>query len=262
MKKIVSGLVFLIILFSIYNCNDALLENLEKPNRNPFNDAPIVYSFETSSSLRILWREDAAADEYLLYRDTSLLGDFTTCVYSGNATGITDQNLNENRWYYYKLKKRRGERIFESEVYGYGYASTVVDDLNEDNDCIEHATEFTNVSHIQANIYCFRDALDNMIEDVDWYKVQIPGGFYLVFMLTEYTNMDPNGGDLCYYQIGQANPQPVNEGQLLSIYNYSTKAQYFYFLISPSEQFAGVGEGKVGSYRVSFVSIHMIVPAG
>lgn len=50
-------------------CADGLLlDRMLRPNRDPEVDAPEVISFEKENLISVRWREDTAADSYILHR--------------------------------------------------------------------------------------------------------------------------------------------------------------------------------------------------
>jgi hypothetical protein len=255
MKQFVIGLLVLLLV----GCSNELFNLMSRPDVPPFEDKPVVLSFKAPLKLSISWSKDIGADEYLLYRDTSPTGDFAAKVYSGTALNYTDNYVEDAKWYYYKLYKRRGKQIFTTNYYGYGVASFVIKDDFENNDTIDCATHFEPIKGINENIYYYKDGVGNIIYDSDWYWVSIEAETQMTISFKNYVNIDSEG--ICYKdKIDNPDPLALNEEKTLENKGPTDKVFYFQIIPSASAFFdENAGGGKIGRYQIAWDNNQPIV---
>jgi len=148
----------------------------------PFVDTPVVTSFRVNGSILINWKYDQGADTYIVMRSfdkppTFSIGSFSP-VYEGATLQFIDTAVEDEGRYVYKLYKRRNGIMYPSSDQLYdrialGVSVRIQEDNHEPNNIEIQATLLE--SSIQANIHCFGFSLqDNVLEDIDWYKVSVP----------------------------------------------------------------------------------------
>jgi len=247
MKKIVlfalAGLFFT-------GCSQDLFEFVDRNTNAPVVAPPRLACFKAEREIDVSWDADEAADEYLLYRDTDPLGLFNHLCYRGGKLQYKDSGLESDTRYYYKLAKRKAERIFDKSACVLGVANDIRRDQYEPNDTPETAAEFYNV--IDANIYYYRDSHGNELEDVDWYWVKIEPmrSITIHIWFNDSTNLKPN--DIYFTEISGAHNTVLSGDDQITIYNYENKACVRYFRIGINKSnFDAVG-GKMGTYQISF----------
>jgi hypothetical protein len=247
MKKIIiialAGLFFA-------GCSDDLYVFVDRNTDAPVVAAPRLECFKTEREIDVSWDADAAADEYLLYRDTDPLGLFNHLCYRGKKLCYKDSGLESDMRYYYKLAKRRAERIFDKSACVLGAANDIRRDQYEPNDTPDTAAEFYNVT--DANIYFYRDNHGNELEDVDWYWVKIEPMRNITFRVwfNDGTNLKPN--DIYYAELSGTHYTELSGDNDITIFNYENHECIKYFCIGINKaNFDAVG-GKMGTYQLIF----------
>jgi hypothetical protein len=170
----------------------------------------------------------------------------------------TDYNVANATWYYYKLAKRRGEKVFTTNYYGCGVAGNSIEDSCENNDTKERATGFNTTIGIDASIYYYKDGAGNIIQDSDWYSVTVAAETKMTIRFENYRNID-NEGILYKDEFGQ--PDPLNLNEEKTIINTEPNDKVFYFQILPAEGAffdENAGGGKIGNYQITWVSTQPI----
>jgi hypothetical protein len=149
MKK---GFLFLLLPI-LFSCSADLYDAVRRTNDPPLVSKPRVECYKQENLLSVVWDYDDAADEYLLYRDTSPTGMFTTLCYSGKGLRFEETGLNPGMPYYYKLAKRREETIFPKSACTLGVSDIIRRDQYEPNDTRQTAAHFIDV--LDANIFYY-----------------------------------------------------------------------------------------------------------
>jgi hypothetical protein len=230
-------------------CGQDLYDFMDRNTKAPVVSEPQVECFKVEGEIDVYWDEDEAADEYLLYRDDSPTGPFDEICYRGQELHYKDTGLQGDggRLYYYKLAKRRAERVFDKSDFVLGVAHTKRCDCYEPNNKKETAAEFYNVT--DANIYYYQYNVDHALEDVDWYWVKIePMRKVLLSIFFNDPNLHEN--DLHYEEEGGLYGTDLSGDDEIYIYNYENEARIKYFYIRVNKiYFEGVG-GRMGSYQI------------
>jgi hypothetical protein len=238
----------------LFGCSDGVFNLMNRTSNPPFEDKPVVVSFETPLTLYISWAYDEGADSYTLYRDTTPTGGFTNMVYTGTGLLYTDTAVQNETWYYYKLAKKRGKDTFTTTLYSFGVGNNVPCDQYEDNNDKSRATLYEN-NTIDANIYYYQDAAGNVIMDTDWYEVLVPAKKSLIIRFINYLNIPNDNG--IRFGMETIEPQPVELDDTRTITNDTLYDAVYYFRIIPDPGlFSSIGiGGSIGNYTIAFYAI-------
>jgi uncharacterized protein YceK len=215
--------------------------------------APAVQSFEEEHGIVVNWNIDAGAEKYIVYRDTSPTGSFSQKVYEGTATSYTDTAIQDEYYYYYKLAKVRGKQEFAKSDYVMGLSSGIKKDKYEANELSGCSATLEDIT--LANIFYYKDELDNEVEDRDWYCISVPARRSMKIVIDNLKN-GLNGSDIAEDEI-RFN---VEEGALQAVYNnvyfwldnYSYEPQTMRFQISVNKKLIG---NKIVNYRVHIAEV-------
>jgi hypothetical protein len=236
------------------SCDNGVFQNLSRTTDLPFSDQPVIIGFNHACELEITWKADPGADEYLLLRDTSPSGSFSTQVYKGTATSAIQSSLNQETWYYYKLNKTRGTATYTSDTIAFGFSSPVPADPYEPNNEKMNATLL--VTAIESNLWYYQDSFGNVVEDKDWFKVAIPPRKSMTIRITSGQASNFADQDL-YYVSEYGYPDTLSSEEDKIINNYEMTEGYFYFQIYCNyTHFIAdplTGGGKAGTYRVKIL---------
>lgn len=239
--------------------NNTIQEILFKPNTDPsISNSIEVDSFGSLGSIHISWKLDEAADYYLLYRkEDSSLGGFQ-CLYKGNGIEYADNDIESGKRYIYRLDKVRGNKIFESVNYGYGYASDCILDSFENNNNEKRATFLE--SDLECNLYYIFFKTNNyQLLDEDWFYIVIPPNRTACILISQENLKDTSLGattDLCL-QINEHQSVSVLHNTEYTIQNSSNEIVKKYFKIFPDTTNLSKPDGSstMLNYKVSLTKI-------
>jgi hypothetical protein len=182
-KKTLRSFFSVCSLFAMFftSCSAGMFETLNRTSRDPFFEIPSVFSLEERYVIHVTWKEDEAADEYLLYRAKDDLNPVYTLIYRGNEVGYRDVFSigNSLEKYLYRLMKRRGNSVFGDLTTrgkaALGFVSEVEKDTYEPNDILADAIPLS-YTVLDINSHYFEsNAYDGIaIYDQDWFYVDIP----------------------------------------------------------------------------------------
>ena len=236
---------------------------MDRLARDPTVDAPVVRSFAAENCIFIEWSEDEAADGYILERaPDSPLDLIYSTVYEGTEISFADSDCRNDDRYLYRLRKLKGDRIFEPSAPVFGVGSVTRMDDHEPNDTDEEATvlDYTRMS----NMYYYRTFSDEIAQDLDWYSVSIPAGFTAEIVVTQISPALEPGVLTNYMLFGvQGSPvEPITNNAANLIKNTYSEARTFYFQIipDPARFLSGMGlaGGTMALYTVTLVRISNI----
>jgi hypothetical protein len=246
-------IILLIIIFT--SCSNDLFDVLNKNNIVPAVSKPNVTSFKAENEIIIDWSEDAGADSYCLYRDLNPDGTFAAKIYQGNNLSYIDDQTVDGIRYYYKLSKMKGLKEFDKSDSVMGVGSATVCDAYENNDTKDQAKEFVNT--VDANIFYYKDAPGNTLEDTDWYWVTIGPRQYMTISITLGNKLSDN--DITFGLEG-ASPINIISNHTYEIRNtdYSTRQFRFVIAINRDNFLASsvAAGGRLGFYQIQFVQIN------
>jgi hypothetical protein len=240
-----AGLCYFLLFVS---CSHDFFDVLSIKNAPPGISAPLVKSHETEHAIVIEWGRDEAADKYVLYRDTSPTGNFSYVVYQGTGLGVTDYNVVDRRFYYYRLAKIRETKELGKSAYVAGITDGTKKDKYENNDVLTKAYPLADTTI--ANIFYHEDGYGNRIEDRDWYKLLVPVNtkvHLVIDELSDGTALPIKTGEIVFNMEGDTGTDIFN-GIDIWIGNYEYEERALYFQISVDSLEFGIN--KVMSYRI------------
>lgn len=248
-------------LFSLMLCScteNVIQEILFKPNRDPLFESPKVDSFSDSKCIKINWNSDTGTDcYYLMKREDTSAGDFK-CIYKGKILSYEDYDIENEKRYIYRIDKKRGNKTFISDKYGYGFAADCIKDRWEPNDDMNTATLLE--ADLNCNLFfAFFKTDDNEIHDIDWFYIVIPPGRTACLVVTDESLTDTTAGassDLCI-QINEHQSMEIENKKEYTVTNTSTETLKIYFSIFPniSKLKKSDGSSIVINYSVSLTKI-------
>ena len=249
-------IISLLVPMFFLSCGDGLLVDMTRIADDPVITKVQAKSFIDENIIYLNWEEDPAADEYILYRAEDNIVHSYQVIYQGNDISFVDTDCSDENRYLYTLAKLRGQKIFGPSNPVLGVGSNVCRDELEENNSKDQATILT--WDLVANIYFYRDWLDNELEDLDWYSVTIPPRRIANIVVTQAGQAT---GDVTYmmFYLEGSNPTPLLNNTAQPIPNYSYSEKKFYFLISPnSAEFISdptLAGGSLIGYTISLNSI-------
>lgn len=252
MSRYIHVAIGLVLVVVLSGCSGGLFADLGENIIPPVVVTPNAVPFAAEEQITLSWDEDPGADLYLLYRDDTSTPLVPTLIYVGEATSYVDTDVVANRNYYYRLAKRRGDRIFGPSDFVYAVATDTRQEASEPNDQLTNAAQF--VDGVAGTLHGFQDGLGSRLIDQDCYRTTVPGNHRLIVRFAEAT--DFTSGDVDVSLIGDG-VQPIDTNGELRIENYSLQPQVFFFCftINESNFFSGAGAGAasggaVGGYRL------------
>jgi len=251
--------------FAILDCNPGMDDILGRTTDDPFQDIPVVRSFNGDFSVIISWREDEAADKYFLYRAADALNPEYDLIYEGSKTEYRDVfSLPQNeKLYLYRLGKKRGGKLFVDLTAhgkaGLGVVSGSQFDFQENNNSIADATLLgSNVLASNCWFYCSNYKDDISIYDEDWYYVNVPAHWKAIILLND-NNAVP-GTQISHFKLEKRGigSEDITSGFPVEIINNTDNAGALYFRIYPDfntfkSQYtsASGGGGRFISYTIN-----------
>jgi len=257
MKKSNVILVVIILAFCL-SCSEGLFDQIGKPIDDPVVVKPVVRSFEDEETIIITWDDDAAADEYILYRNEVPDGS-RILIYRGTENSYIDKDFIEylacdNVSFNYSLSKIRGMREFGPSSPALGIFSRILNDSFEPNNHESLAHELS-TARIQGNVYYFRDEYDNLLLDEDWFFMNLLPREQATVVLTQ---IDDTSRQYFQYQVAGSSSIPYdiihNDG--FFIFNDNNYPDKIFFEIIPNiSNFMQPIETNGGSQRGYFLKL-------
>lgn len=229
MKKIIKLFILLSVAL-LMSCSDGLLSQMNIVEALPETKKPEVKIFVRENAMVLGWTDDPGADEYLLYRDNNLNGSFNNIVYQGANTKFTDNTVEDDTFYYYRLAKKKGYKEFEKSDFSYGVTNCTRNDCYEPNNRKEDAKPIDNVTY--ANIYFYKDNAGNQLVDRDWYYVNIPARKYLKIIIYIHGSAGMGSGEIRYTREAGEVVDIFDTIDTINIKNNDYIAKTVYFQIS------------------------------
>jgi hypothetical protein len=246
-------IILLIIILS--SCSNDLFDVLNKNNIEPAISKPNVTSFKAENEIIVDWAGDSGADSYCLYRDLNPDGTFAAKIYQGNSLSYIDDQTIDGTRYYYKLSKMKGLKEFDKSDCVMGVGSAIVCDAYENDDTKDMAKEFVNT--LDANIFYYKDASGNTLEDTDWYWVTIGPRQYMTIRITLVSNLS---NQEITFGLEGASPINIISNNTYEIRNNDYSTRQFRFVIAINrDNFLGSSSpsgGRLGFYQIQFVQIN------
>jgi hypothetical protein len=183
-------------------------------------------------------------------------------IYSGTLTEYVDTDTTDKGIYLYRLKKRRGKKIFEVSPAAAGVGSLVCKDEYEENGTMDTAIKLETINII-ANMYYFRAHTGEEVIDEDWYCVDVPPMRQVSIRVndTRIQELDKPTHFVCY-EYAREN-KPVNQMKDFWLVNEEMVTKRYYFKLYPAVlQFLGAEIPAGGDIVRYTISIGGIVPLG
>jgi len=216
---------------------------------DPLVAAPEVICFNEIKAIKICWAADNCADEYLLYRKADAASQSEVLLYRGTLLEYTDTNgINEER-YLYSLSKIRGLREFGPSAGVLGVFSDTIQDAVEPNNIQVDASWLE--ADIKANLYYYKDRNGNVVQDEDWYYVEIPPRRAAYITIIQ-DGLDAADTFLNLSQQGEV-PFRVQNNTLFPIENYANSTQRIHFRLYPSADKFLLDASQAGGTLVGYL---------
>ena len=106
MKKRSIAFIFIVLIFGLFFSCNSKFDDLNYPGSidKKKSEKPTASVLEENKQITISWNSHKNAHDYELYKDTSYDGAFTEKIYSGTNLSYKDSAINDNRFYFYKVK--------------------------------------------------------------------------------------------------------------------------------------------------------------
>ena len=271
MKSVLSGGGLGVLMVLLSSCGPGLFDRMGRTNEDPFTDTPQVISFESERSIKVVWKEDPGADEYLLRwaPDNGESPPNWKLAYRGTRRSFTHGGLENNERRLYRLSKTRGSRKFDPSDIVLGVSSDVIKDIYEPNDTREKAAELSYVNNANIQYYIsetYREYGHFEYIDIDWYFVNVPPNRRANIVIKQ---RDLPAGGLFAFEVFDARAgvmvKDVKSNIPFSLENRSNTAAVIHFRISPKGEniiTSGRAGGRTLNYTVTLESMPIIITGG
>ncbi len=256
MKKRICFAAVSLCALMLAGCGGGFYREMGRVARDPVIEAPLVESYVEEGAILASWNPDVAADEYILERavDVSTALSYVA-VYRGSGLSFTDPDCADGTRYLYRLRKARGDRIFDASSPVLGVGSVTSGDSHEPNDTDETATPLTSLW--TANLFYYRSfpPLGAEVKDEDWYSVVIPAGYQAHIIVTQITPALTGGStDTWLYFCEKGGPaiQVTNNLDAYLIKNTYPEQRTFYFKLMPVPDLFATGPFLTGGNMVLY----------
>jgi hypothetical protein len=228
----------------------------------PFADAPAADGFRDDNGIYLSWRYDEGADEYIVTRKKDGPLGFESVgveVYRGTGQHYLDANIDSDKGRYtYRLdKSRNGVRV--EGLSAYVVAAQMMEESREPNDDTSHAVVLEDID--AGNLYYFVFSDERIIEDMDWYKINIPP-HKRAKVAVHYNNFlgAGQGGSGVYFNLLSPpnSLAQISQDTPFYITNNGMFQDYIYFRLSPIPLAfvdPGTPGGDIVGYTVEILEI-------
>lgn len=231
-SKVLTILFFISIFIS---CDSSYLSTISRVVSDPSPDCPTTHAYESLHGIEVEWKPDPLCDSFILYRKKVTDVNWVV-IYKG--TGInyfdTENDIQPDTLYCYRLSKMRGSKLFENMVFSLGaYNQTYVADPAGSNNFIESAIEYKNVQ-IDEHSFYLGNNLDQSFFDYDWFFVNL-APFKQLSLAAVFDNSHSNAGELLKVNVvDQLGFMPLSSNLDFTIKNNTDKTKKIYFCIQPN----------------------------
>ncbi|QOW61618.1 hypothetical protein [Treponema pedis] len=242
---------YLIIILLFSGCGKGIYGIISRSQKDPEDFSMKVESFLAEREIKCSWEEDERCDKYILMRSEDRPELKFKEVYAGEGEGYTDKWLREGERYIYRLDKVRGKVKFKGNVHYMGIYGKEVEDEYEPNNEREQAVKLINDK--QGNVYYYRSYEGVVLEDEDWYKIELPGKWKAVITIVYDASNQPFVITLPY---NGKKERPATNGTV-EIRNDFDEAKYMRFKVSLDKNIvtSGGASGAFYTYTVRIVSM-------
>lgn len=254
------GRVLMVLLWGIIGvfsgCAEGLLlDRMLRPNRDPEVNAPEVISFEKENLISVRWREDTAADSYILHRALDGVKLNWEQIYIGRALRYDDTEVPHGQRRFYRMSAARGEKVFGPSADVMGVGADMRRDDYEPNDTRGQAALLT--ADLSATLWFFTANNGREMVDTDWYKVRVPPRRQANIIVTDTVN---TGKDkyILQYRDG-SNVTEVVSGFAFALPNRGYREAEMMLRITPNPQTFYKNQGLAGGRIITYdISLHSI----
>jgi len=256
-----------------FSCGPDLFEVLDRSAYDPEISIPRVDCFKNINEIEISWDFDERADEYEVFWCNTPNGNYRSLGATENLSYV-DKNLKSNVYYYYKLRKIKESKAFPLSMCVMGRANNIRHDMYEPNnteeivmaDSVSDNPRLELVDEIVGNMYYYSDTEGNVLQDVDYYWMEIPARRVVALLIT-YPDGETNfTANQLYIAQGDSKTGVEIEGGAVT-YNKLVNPGYepaiIYFRIYPNGELInrdfGTG-GNSGNYKINFCDMSNYVP--
>lgn len=159
MRLLKTGYLILTIYF-LTGCAADLYHLLEESSELPAVSTPVVRSLATAGAIGVSWANDTAADGYKLYRGEAPGGPYSS-VYQGQESSYLDRAAEQDRIYYYRLSKLKGEQELEQSPPVAGVAAAFA--VSENAGAVPFSGEAAGV------VYSYSDGVTELSRSAEYY---------------------------------------------------------------------------------------------
>lgn len=256
MKKMIVYCVLLIMW--VFSCSSDLHDEISRTYNDPVIQEPVVQSIVERNTILVSWDADYGTDAFVLERKTDTESSVFEEVYRGTSHSFVD-TLPEGR-YLYRLRFRRGRRVFGPSDQVLGISSSIVRDEHEPNDNQANATYLENTTG--ANLFFYKSLDGQEVYDHDWYYIVLPPRSYASVSVDDDTL--EGTGVLTHFDVylHGLTSYPVADNHAFDVDNRSNDRCYVYFYLAPrpdkylDDEIAG---GSVIRYNIQIREIVYMV---
>jgi hypothetical protein len=238
-----------------------VFDTLNRSPSDPFVEIPTVRSFIEYNTVLINWTWDEGADEYILERGNDHFANIDYKeIYRGTNTEYRDRNLGEDKLYLYRLKKRRGEKIFPASGPAFGVSRQEIVDVHEVNDTEESATQLSH-TELHLNMFYYRSSTGLTISDTDWFYVDIPPKWRVSILIEDQETPNASTDTHFRYYIKNMEAGVIIQNTSLDIRNVEDTPLRCYFKLHPREKiFVSDSEQSGGNIIDYTIKIGALIP--
>ena len=239
------------------SCSAGFLDQMGRVLADPSPSSPKVSSFVSEYRIDVTWDPDRAAEEYVLERADDSASPAWSAIYRGTTALFSDTTCEDQRRYLYRLNMVRGSRVFGPTAESFGIGSAACRDELEPNDQEESATalEYDRA----ANLYFYRACSGAVVQDVDWYAVNVPPRRTANIVVTQSGLAGGSVNTWMIFYLKGTVPVVIVNNSAIPITNPSYETKTFRFRISPNPaEFIAdpsLAGGSFIDYTVSLFSI-------
>jgi hypothetical protein len=233
------------------SCSNGFYDILARTTDDPFYDIPEVRSFDAINTVTSKWKQDDAADIYVLMRAVNNSTLTYEEIYRGTDCFFTDTSVLEGTLYRYRLDKIRGGKRFFGQTAGLGVASDIAQGILYDNSTEENAYELT--YKVTSSCYYYKFDESTFMIDYDWYKIKLPAMRKATIEIEDTIN-----SYFEYLLPGYTSPDVLNNKEFFYISNneYCEKMVFFAVRANPDEFVTNMTPGgDIRSYKLELTTI-------
>mgnify|MGYP005866998415 CR=1 FL=1 len=246
-----------LLIFLAASCSDGPGESMLRLVRDPVPEPPRVVSFREEQNIEVSWKEEPAADSYILYRAEDAPVPLPMVLARGSGTFFSDSTVENQVRYLYSLSCIKEGREFGPSSPSFGVGSYSIQDLYEENDSKTCAAPIR--YEVEANVFHYQDSFGNTLEDVDWYSLEVPPRHTAYLALTqEVPSLEGETETFLYFlREGSGVKTRIINGRGFPLVNYSYEPATILVQISPVSAACsvepGLGGGTVIEYTLRLI---------